>query len=188
MLTIWKSLIQSKMDYCSQLWAPTDQASISRLESVARNFTSQISGMENKDYWERLHDLHLYSQERRRECYMIILLWKIAQGYVGGYDVSFHSNPRRGREAEVKVVNMRSPLAVKRARLASLSVRGSKLFNCIPTGLRNMSVGTVDQFKAGLDAWLATIPDEPTVPGRQRAAVTNSLLDQTALTPMFNYT
>ena len=83
---------------------------------------------------------------------------------------------------------MRSPLAVKRARLASLSVRGSKLFNCIPIGLRNMSVGTVDQFKAWLDAWLATIPDEPTVPGRQRAAVTNSLLDQTALTHMFNYT
>jgi hypothetical protein len=49
-------------------------------------------------------------------------------------------------------------------------------------------VGTLTQFKAGLDAWLATIPDEPTVPGRQRAAVTNSLLDQTALTHMFNYT
>ena len=114
--------------------------------------------MENKDYWEGLHDLHMYSQERRRERYMIILLWKIAQGYVEGYDVSFTSNPRRGREADVRMVSMRSPPAVKRARQASLSVRGSKLFNCIPIGLRNISAGTVEQFKAGLDTWLATIP------------------------------
>ena len=25
MMTIWKSLIQSKLDYCSQLWSPNDQ-------------------------------------------------------------------------------------------------------------------------------------------------------------------
>ena len=78
MLTIWKSLIQSKLDYCSQLWSPADQGSIARLESVARHFTSQIDGMEGKTYLERLHELHLYSQQRRQERYMIILLWKIA--------------------------------------------------------------------------------------------------------------
>jgi hypothetical protein len=115
---------------------------------------------------------------------MIILLWKIAQGYVEGYDVRFISNPRIGREADVRI----SPPAVKRARQASLSVRWSKLFNCIQIGLRNISAGTVEQFKTGIDTRLATIPDEPTVPGRQRAAVTNSLLDQIALTHMFNYT
>ena len=43
MMTIWKTLIQSKMDYCSQLWCPTDQLAIGKLESVARNFTSQLS-------------------------------------------------------------------------------------------------------------------------------------------------
>ena len=181
MLTIWKSLIQSKMDYCSQLWAPADQASISRLESVARNFTSKINGMEGKDYWERLSALHLYSQERRRERYMIILLWKISRGFVEGYDITFSINPRRGRLAVVKMFSARSPLAVRKARAASLSVRGSKLFNTIPLELRNMADGTVTQFKAGLDAWLKTIPDEPTIPGRQRAAITNSLLDQTSL-------
>ena len=38
--------------------------------------------------------------------------------------------------------------------------------------------GTVEQFKAGLDHWLSTIPDQPTIARRQRAAKTNSLLDQ----------
>ena len=28
MMTIWRSVIQSKMDYCSQLWSPNDQGSI----------------------------------------------------------------------------------------------------------------------------------------------------------------
>ena len=59
---IWKSIIHSKMDYCSQLWSPSDQGAIGRLESVARNFTSQIDGLEGKDYWERLQELHMYSQ------------------------------------------------------------------------------------------------------------------------------
>ena len=54
MLTLWKSLIQSKLDYCSQLWSPNDQASISKLEGVARSFTARVSGTEGMDYWDRL--------------------------------------------------------------------------------------------------------------------------------------
>ena len=44
MITVWKSLIQSKLDYCSQLWSPSDQVNISSLEGVARNFTSRVAG------------------------------------------------------------------------------------------------------------------------------------------------
>ena len=50
MLTVWKSLIQSKLDYCSQLWSPSDQANISKLEGVARNFTSRVAGIDWMDY------------------------------------------------------------------------------------------------------------------------------------------
>ena len=67
MLTIWKSLVQSKLDYCSQLWSPNSQGSIAKLESVARNFTAQVAGLDGLDYWERLVKLQMYSQERRRE-------------------------------------------------------------------------------------------------------------------------
>ena len=76
MMTIWKSLVQSKIDYCSQLWSPTDQSSISKLESIARHFTGQIAGLEDQDYWERLKSLRLYSQERRRERYRIIFIYE----------------------------------------------------------------------------------------------------------------
>ena len=122
--------------------------------------------------------LQLYSQERRRERYAIIFLWKVAQQLVQGYTVSFVHNQRRGRFAVVHPsAGSTSPLAVKKARESSLQVKGSKLFNLIPKELRDLS-GTVDQFKAGLDRWLADIPDQPTINGRQRAAKTNSLIDQ----------
>ena len=170
-------MVQPKLDYCSVLWSPSDQASIARLESVARHFTSQVAGMGELDYWDRLTSLQMASQERRRERYSIIFVWKIAEQLVKGYSVSFSTNPRRGRLANVPVPPQHVAPAVRKARDGSLRVKGAKLFNIIPKELRDMT-GTVEQFKAGLDQWLSSIPDQPTVAGRQRAAKTNSLLDQ----------
>ena len=65
MKTIWKTLVQPKLDYCSQLWSPGDQESINKIESVQRHFTSKVIGLEEMDYWERLKVLHMYSQERK---------------------------------------------------------------------------------------------------------------------------
>jgi hypothetical protein len=181
MMTIWKCLVQSKLDYCSQLWSPDDQANITRLESVARHFTAQVAGMQGLDYWERLSSLHLYSQERRRERYQIIFMWKVAQGLVQGYSTTFYKSTRRGRLAHLNPLRNQSPPSVKRAREASLKVKGAKLFNIIPQELRDTTVGSVDHFKSGLDSWLANIPDQPTIPGRQRPAASNSLLHQAPL-------
>ena len=180
MMTIWKTLIQSKLDYCSQLWSPTDQASISRLESISRHFTAQVAGLEELDYWDRLQVLRLYSQERRRERYRIIFVWKVLQGYVEGYPITSMKSPRRGRFVVVGKIHNKAPAAVRQAREASVSVHGARLFNLIPQHLRDTYTGSVDQFKMGLDTWLATVPDQPTIPGRQRAAKSNSLIDQAA--------
>ena len=99
-----------------------------------------------------------------------------------GYPITFTVNPRRGRLADVHPVPKHAPSVVRRARECSLKVRGTKLFNIIPKSLRD-TVGTVDQFKFELEKWLATVPDQPTVSDRQRAAKTNSLLDQVPLIP-----
>ena len=73
-----------------------------------------------------------------------------------------------------------APAAVKNAREASLSVQGSALFNLLPRHIRDIVTGTTDQFKMELDSWLESIPDQPTIQGRQRAGKTNSLIDQVA--------
>ena len=178
MMILWKSMIQSRLDYCSQLWSPQDQTSISKLEGVARTFTSRVDRMEGLDYWERLAKLGMYSQERRRERYQIIFIWKLSQGLVQGYNLPFQQNERRGLLVTVPPMAANSPSTVMKAREASLQVKGARLFNLIPRDLRDKKNVTVDVFKSGLDAWLSTIPDQPTSPGRQRAAITNSLIDQ----------
>ena len=179
MLTCWNSMLQSRLDYCSQLWCPSDQASITKLEDVCRHYTSHIEGMDGLNYWERLDSLHMYSQERRRERYLIIFIWKIAMGMVKGYkDIQFIFSPRRGWTALPKPVSSSAPASVRRARESSLAVKGVALFNLCPRGLRDMASEHQDRFKENLDSWLFEIPDQPSIPGCQRAACSNSLIDQ----------
>jgi ribonuclease P/MRP protein subunit RPP40 len=178
MMTILRSLIQPRLDYCSQLWSPMDQESINKVEGVVRNFTSNIWGMEDLTYWERLSQLRLYSQERRRERYMVIFLWKISQGLVKGVNISFHSSDRRGRYAVPSTVPRGTSARVRRAREATLGVRGVQLFNLLPDTLRSMDGCTVDTWKSHLDQFLSKVPDQPTVCELSRAAQTNSLTDQ----------
>jgi hypothetical protein len=139
---------------------------------------SNVAGLSEMNHWERLSKVNLYSQERRRERYMAIFLWKISEGLVKGYTVSFTETGRRGRVAVVKPNVSSAPAAVQRAREASLGVKGCRIFNLLPDFIRNTRGGSVDAFKFALDKFLSTVPDQPTIGGLTRAAETNSLLHQ----------
>ena len=148
------------------------------IEAVQRNFLSNVGGMSGLNHWDRLQKLNLYSQERRRERYMVIFMWKISEGLVKGYNINFTESARRGRMAVVKPHISTAPAAVKRAREASLGVKGCRIFNLLPDSIRNIRGGTVDSFKRSLDSFLSSVPDQPTIGGLTRAAETNSLLHQ----------
>ena len=180
MLTLMKSLVQPKLDYCSQLWSPADQTSINKLESVQRHLVNRIKDrrLDGLNYWDKLKELRLYSQERRRERYQVIFLWKISQRMVSGYSVDFSHDGRRGRSIVPKTIVRSAPTMVRNAREHSLGVRGAGIFNLLPEKLRSMNTEHVDLFKNHLDIFLSSIPDQPTVTGLGRAALTNSLLDQ----------
>ena len=143
MLTILRSLIQPRLDYCSQLWSPRDQSAINRLESVQRQFISQIrdDSLAVMNYWERLSHLRVYSQERRRERYQICFLWKQTQGLLSGYELQWQWSDRRGRLAVPKRIPRDAPSRVKKARERSLGVHGAHLFNLLPKSLRNENSG-----------------------------------------------
>jgi len=91
LMTLFKSLVQPHLDYCNQIWAPTKQEDINEIEQVQRGLVSRIrdSSLIGLDYWNKLAKLKLYSQERRRERYQIIFIWKISQGLVSGYSLDF---------------------------------------------------------------------------------------------------
>ena len=135
--------------------------------------------MEDKSYHERLKDLRMYSQERRRDRYQCIFIWKISMNLVSGYSLEFNNEgTRRGRECVVASIHRNSPAAVRRARESSLSVKGARMFNLLPSYIRNINSNKVDHFKTKLDEFLRLIPDEPTLPGVGRAAESNCLLHQ----------
>ena len=64
MMRLFNAYVRSKMEYCSVVWSPSEQAYINEMEKIQKAFTSRIEGMENMDYHERLRELELYSLER----------------------------------------------------------------------------------------------------------------------------
>ena len=54
--SIWRTYIESYMDYGSQVWTPVDQGSI-----------KYTKGLETFNYWQRLEIIRLLSVQRRHE-------------------------------------------------------------------------------------------------------------------------
>ena len=105
MLTLFKSLVLSRLDYGSQLWSPHLVKHIDQLEKIQRSFTKHITGMQSLEYSERLVSLKLYSLQRRRERYCIIYGWKIIEGLVPNFSKSIvcSYSERRGRSCIISL-------------------------------------------------------------------------------------
>ena len=64
MLTLWKSLVQCKLDYCSQLWSPARKGDIQAIEMVQTSFLRKLPAIRHMSYWQKLKQLKLYSHTR----------------------------------------------------------------------------------------------------------------------------
>ena len=184
MLPLFKTMVIPILEYCSILTAPYKQEEIIKIESIQRHFTSKIDGMEHLTYQERLEKLDLYSLERRRERYFIIYIWKILEGLVPNITknpilIYNDRNSRRGRTCRIPPLVTRQGESLT-MRENSFTVRGPKLFNLAPKEVRNLTGVSLERWKRRVDAWLRTVPDEPSCPGTvcSREAQTNSLLHQ----------
>ena len=95
MLTLFKSMVRSKLEYCCPLWDPPKIADIQSIEGVQRQFTRRIAGCKDLDYWDRLKKLKLMSLQRRRERYSIIQIWKIYNSQApNSTDIQFYTLDR----------------------------------------------------------------------------------------------
>ena len=182
MLTLWKSLILSHVEYCSQLWSPSSVGHTQSLELLQKSFVSRIYGMEELSYWEQLKTLNLYSLERRRERYQVIYTWKIMEGHVPNFDstpIVVIENSRRGRSCLPPPLLSSAPERLKNIRFASLPHKGPRLFNSLPLDVRNLTGVTVDEFKSALDRHFKDIPDQPLIPNytQYRQCDSNSIID-----------
>ena len=169
MVTLWKSLILSIIEYGAPLTNPDTQELRKRLEGLQRAFTAKIDVPDDvDDYYKRLKYLNLYSLQRRRERYTIIYVWKIIQGHVPNLtrnpiEISREPDQRNGRKCKIP----QRPRHYSELFENSFCVRGPRLFNALPEELRKLCGEHVklDTFKRELDAWLSTLIDEPPLEG-----------------------
>ena len=102
MKTIFKSLIQPHKDYCSQLWMPPPGQKLEKIERLLKRWTSRIPTLRNLNYWQRLIELKMYSEQRRLERYRAIYVWKVLQGLVPNHGVfEARENEYLGRRCQL---------------------------------------------------------------------------------------
>ena len=121
MKKMWKTYIQGMIDFGSQVWCPVATTQISNLESVLRHLTERINGLEDLDYWSRLSNLRMYSQQRRFERYRVIYIWKVITGNVPNYGLKFSENNRRGLMVDIPTLKSKVKDSVKTIRNQSLT-------------------------------------------------------------------
>ena len=175
MKTLWCSIVQPHIDYCSQLWTPHRVGDIQKIESLFRSFSSKIYPISELNYWDRLSALKMYSQERRMERYRIIYTWKILEGIAPNVGIKSYTSTRQGRLCWVPLIKQCASGKIRAIREGSLQIRGPQLFNSLPVNIRRQTGCYVTSFKHKLDKYLQNIPDKPKIPGYTIETDTNSV-------------
>ena len=137
MKLMWKSLVQGRIDYTSQLYQPLQSGNLTRIENMFKSFTKRIPEVKELNYQERLYKLKMNSQRRRFERYRAIYIWKILEGQVP--NPGFVKSDSTNKSCLVKIPGLcpRSTARVRALREASLNVHGARLFNSRPQHIRN---------------------------------------------------
>ena len=164
MLTLFKSIVHSRLDYGSLLWSPFPIKHVTQQEKLQGSFTKHITGVNDMPYHERLKSLGVYSLQRRRERYCIIYIWEIIEGLAPNFSNPITStfSGRRGRSCVISHVNVG---CVGTLAYNSFRWRSIRLFNILPMHLRSISSYSVLRFKTQLDIFLGSVDDLPCLPG-----------------------
>ena len=163
MITLFKSIVRSHLEYCCPVWNPQNKADIMKLEDVQKQFTRKIAGLSELNYYERLSALNLMSLQRRRERYIIIHMWKILYGKAPALSITFRDPSRLGIQAELPPLSHVARQANQSLYDGSFAMTGPALWNALPAHLHTIS--KFEPFKSDLTKYLMSIPDRPPVHG-----------------------
>ena len=175
LMTLFNSLVRSKMEYGCQIWDPYKTHQIDALEQVQRYFTSKFKDLKDLNYWDRLQKLEILSLQRRREKLTLITVWKIKFNRIpNDINLSFvNTNTKSISKAFVRPMPK-----VKGGLLSqfenSFVVKAAKLWNKLPPDIT--SIDTFHIFQQKLDDFIKLFPDNPPIKGYYHVN-SNSILD-----------
>ena len=135
MLTLLKSHVIPLLEYCCQLWNPWKAKVIQAIEAIQRTFTYKITGVQHLNNWERLHELKLYSLQRRLERSIIIYICKITQHiWCQIYGTMWHKIKTRKHPRHLTQCVIQYPTNINPAQSLqenSITVFGPRLYNSL---------------------------------------------------------
>ena len=163
-LPLFKMFVIPRLEYACLVYMPYLKKDIVRLEGLQRTLTSRLENLHGQNYHERLKTLKLYSLQRRRERYAVVMMWKMAIGLTKNFlNLKFYYTPRFGMKCHIKLSKTTAPRHVQTIRNNYFTAVGPSLFNCIPKSVKDKV--KLDTFKSALDSFLQSIPDLPPIPG-----------------------
>ena len=175
MITLFKTMVRSRLEYCCPVWNPHKVQDIKALENIQRSFTKKIIGCQDLNYWDRLKKLNVLSLQRRRERYCIIHVWKMLNGLApNDIGLTTYNHIRLGNKIRLPPHNNKAQASVTTDYENSFKIKASRLWNLLPKSIN--TIKTLDSFKEELGNFLRRFPDTPPVPG-YTAINRNSLLD-----------
>ena len=140
------------LSQCSLVWNPYLKSDIAALESVQRNFTRRIRGLEQLSYNDRLTALSALTLENRRPLTDMTTVYKFLHGLVNcqASDVSLQLTTTSTRGGRVHLVQQRS-----RTRVCAnlFPFRAATAWN--KTDLAILNSRTLKIFKTALSKQLA---------------------------------
>ena len=126
--TLYKLLVRSTLEYYCPLWNPGKVTDIQLIEGIQRTFTDRRSALQDLSYWERLAHLKLMSLQRRRERYVVLIMWKILHKVIPNCcNIKFEMTSRNGIIAAIPPLAKSSTLSNQTLYDRSFAGKGSKL-------------------------------------------------------------
>ena len=175
LMTLYKSLVRSRVEYCCPLWTTNKVEDIIKIETIQRTLTSKVEGCGELSYWQRLKYLKLMSLQRRRERYSILHLFRILHNTApNDININFNNSDRRGILATVPALTRNAKPKIQSLYDSSFAVSAPRLWNSLPKRIRQEE--SFGKFKALLTRHCLAYPDQPPISG---APSSNSLLQWT---------
>ena len=177
MLTLYKSLIRSILEFSCPLWHPVKIREIHMLEGVQRTFTHMIAGSKDSNYWNgsKRCSCCLYSVGENVISYSSYgkSLHNVTLNDVG---MTFLTSTRNGTAAVVPSLTKGSSQRNHSLYDSSFAVLGPRLWNTVPSNIK--SLDKFDNFKESLSGFLSKFSDEPPTQG-YTCSNSNSIVDWT---------
>ena len=130
-------------------------------------FTFKITEVQHLNYWERQHELKLYSLQRCRERYIIIYIWKITQHMVSnidgtiGHTIKTRKHPRHITQCVIQYPTNRNP--AQSLQWNAITVFGHRLYNSLPKYLKVLKLKNSNLSLTSFSAPFMISPKCPTM-------------------------